>query len=569
MQTFTQFFGLRSLLTKYPYSTNKVKYLAALLLLTVFGYFSWSYFGATKVEILYTLNQVKRETLTSYVSSSGQIIVKNQVDLKFQNTGTVTSVRVNVGDTVKKGQVLASIDSRSALVSLKQAEASLASAKASYKKITDGATAQDLLSIQSSLEDSKVSLTTAKQNAVTKMVDTYTQVNDIVVTKTNVFFTNANTTPAFSIPGYPLNNQVVQASIEQQRKELNALLPLWKSAVDSLSIDGDIDSQLTKNLSYLNKTATYLDNLLSILNTTSASDNTISSYRSTVSSARSSVSSLISSIIVLQQGIAQAESQVKQNQSSYDLKKSPPTAEDLTIAQSQVINAEASYLNAQNNYANTSLVAPFDAVVGASAIKVGDQASSATLSFTLITANQLVDLSLNEVDATKIKVGQKATLTFDAIPDLILAGTVAEVSPLGTVTQGVVTYNVKISLDTVDEKIKAGMSVTANIITSVREDVLALPSEAIKTSNNTSYVEVPQSGFTSASSSPVVTLPSTPSRVTVTQGISNDTKTEIINGLSEGDWVVVKTTTPGAKKVTTTQQTGFSALGGGGRAAGR
>jgi HlyD family secretion protein len=247
-----------------------------------------------------------------------------------------------------------------------------------------------------------------------------------------------------------------------------------------------------------------------------------------------------------------------------ELKKAPPTEGDLTIAQAQVTNAEASYLNAQNNYANTVITAPFDAVVGAVGVKVGDQANSSTAAFTLITANQMVDLSFNEVDATKLKQGQKATLTFDAIPDLVLAGTVAELSPLGTVTQGVVSYNVKISLDTGDDRVRPGMSVNANIITNVRENVLSLPSEAVKSQGTQSYVEVPSGAFTSASSTPVVTLPTLPSRASVTVGISNDSSTEIVTGLSEGDWVVIKTTTTGTKKTTAaTQQSGFSALGGG------
>jgi HlyD family secretion protein len=226
----------------------------------------------------------------------------------------------------------------------------------------------------------------------------------------------------------------------------------------------------------------------------------------------------------------------------------------------------ANYLNAQNNYANTVITAPFDAVVGAVGVKIGDQANSATSAFTLITANQMVDLSFNEVDATKLKLGQKATLTFDAIPDLVLAGTVAELSPLGTVTQGVVSYNVKIGLDTGDDRVKPGMSVNANIITSVRENVLAVPSEAVKSQGTQSYVEVPLTAINSASTTPVVALASSPTRMIVSVGISNDTSTEVTNGLQEGDWVVIKTTTTGAKKTAaTTQQSGFSALGGGAR----
>src|SRR5207248_903868 len=84
----------------------------------------------------------------------------------------------------------------------------------------------------------------------------------------------------------------------------------------------------------------------------------------------------------------------------------------------------------------------------------------------------------------------KATLTFDAIPDLTISGTVAEIDSLGTVSQGVVTYNVKISFDTQDSRIKGAMSVSAAIITEVKQDVLVVLNSAVKSSSGASYVEM-------------------------------------------------------------------------------
>ena len=89
----------------------------------------------------------------------------------------------------------------------------------------------------------------------------------------------------------------------------------------------------------------------------------------------------------------------------------------------------------------------------------------------------------------KVKVGQKVTLTFDAIEDLSITGEVAEIDTLGTVSQGVVNYAVKIVFDTQDERVKSGMSVSAAIITDVKQDVLLVPNAAVK-SNDEQYVEV-------------------------------------------------------------------------------
>jgi HlyD family secretion protein len=99
---------------------------------------------------------------------------------------------------------------------------------------------------------------------------------------------------------------------------------------------------------------------------------------------------------------------------------------------------------------------------------------------TLITKQKIAQVSLNEVDITKIKSGQKVNITFDAIENLNITGQVLDVDLVGTVSQGVVSYNVKIGLDIDDERIKSGMSVSASIITDIRQDVVSVPVTANK-----------------------------------------------------------------------------------------
>ena len=171
---------------------------------------------------------------------------------------------------------------------------------------------------------------------------------------------------------------------------------------------------------------------------------------------------------------------------------------------------------------------------------------------TLITKKQIAALSLNEVDAAKIQLGDNAMLTFDAVPDLTLTGKVVELDPVGTVSQGVVTYTAKIGFDSQDSRIKPGMSVNADIQTAVHQDALTVPSTAIKTQNGQTYVQafVPAlavgtstkaSGTTSASAG--VVSATAPKLIPVTTGISDTTNTEIVSGLTAGQQIVTKTIT--------------------------
>ena len=170
-------------------------------------------------------------------------------------------------------------------------------------------------------------------------------------------------------------------------------------------------------------------------------------------------------------------------------------------------------------------------------IKKLDSINNGLVVATLITKQKNLELSLNEIDIAQIKVGQNATISFDAIPDFKLNGTITRVDTLGTVSQGVVTYNIKINFNSNDDRIKSGMSATALITTNSKENVLTVPNSAVKSQNDKYYVEI----FNKKSKT------ATPTKKFIEIGISNDALTEIISGLNEGDEVIARTILATAK----------------------
>jgi macrolide-specific efflux system membrane fusion protein len=134
-------------------------------------------------------------------------------------------------------------------------------------------------------------------------------------------------------------------------------------------------------------------------------------------------------------------------------------------------------------------------------------------------------VQVNEVDLPSVKIGQKASLTFDAITDLTLSGKVTNVAISGTNSQGVVTYDVDIVPTSLDPRVKSNMSVSAVITTAVRPDVVAVPNAAVKSDTNGTYVQV-------------LGADGTAQRVDVTAGAAGDSLTEIKEGLTVGQNVV-------------------------------
>ncbi|HUD09354.1 MAG TPA: efflux RND transporter periplasmic adaptor subunit [Patescibacteria group bacterium] len=234
--------------------------------------------------------------------------------------------------------------------------------------------------------------------------------------------------------------------------------------------------------------------------------------------------------------------------------------------QSNVISqSQANLNNASLAYQLTSgtIIAPTAGTVGDLIITKGMQigSSNTTAGSSTNTSNQAiasiitgnattVSVSVAEVDAPQIKIGQAATITFDALPSKTFTGKVMGINTTGAVTSGVTTYPAVIQLDdTTDASIFPNMSATANIITKVDDNVLLVPSAAVQTVGTASTVRVLKNGQVST--------------VTVQAGDMSDSQTVITSGLSEGDTVVtsaISTTTTTSN--TTSPFSGGLRLGG-------
>jgi HlyD family secretion protein len=143
--------------------------LVLVLLLIVAGAGYWWLSSRRTTTTATTTATVSQGNLTIAVSGSGSVAAARTVALTFQQSGTVTSVDVRVGDQVKAGQTLAQIDDSDLRLQLQQAQANLRSAQANYAKVKNGsATPQDLASAQASLDSAKAQLNQTRSGTATK-----------------------------------------------------------------------------------------------------------------------------------------------------------------------------------------------------------------------------------------------------------------------------------------------------------------------------------------------------------------------------------------------------------------
>jgi HlyD family secretion protein len=282
-----------------------------------------------------------------------------------------------------------------------------------------------------------------------------------------------------------------------------------------------------------------------------------SAYLNAANAYQSALQAQTTALANAQNQIDNAKLSLTQAQASYANTSAPPTAAQAESAQASVSQAQASVQSAEMALQNTVISAPFAGQVAQlNYTQTGVQVGPSNTIATLITPQQIATISLNEVDVSKVALGDKVTMTFDAISGLTMTGTVGQVDNIGTTTQGVVNYNVQVVFDVPSDQVKSGMSVNASIITSVATDVLVVPNSAVKTgtgANAGTYVQVLGSN-------------GQPQNVTVQTGIVNDTMTEITSGLTVGQNVVTQTVT--VKAATAAKATSLLPTIGGGGAGG-
>jgi hypothetical protein len=138
-------------------------------------------------------------------------------------------------------------------------------------------------------------------------------------------------------------------------------------------------------------------------------------------------------------------------------------------------------------------------------------------------------VAFSESDISKVKDGQQATVTLEALSGVELGAHVSSISTLGTSSSGVVSYDATLTLDQRDSRVKPGMSASAAVITGQASGV-NLPNSAVTTAGSVGHVNLLRNGKAVSTS--------------VVVGLVGDSRTQIVSGLKAGDQVQVTTTLP-------------------------
>jgi HlyD family secretion protein len=458
--------------------------------------------------------------IAATVSGAGNITPNQQVVLNFSQAGTVQSVPVQVGDQVKAGQVLASLDTTTLKLDVQNAQANLQAAQDKLTQAKEPNSPQDIASAKAALDAAKANYD--KLTAPPKAAD-------IAAAQAAVASAQAGYNAAVKTAGTSSSQMNAAAEAVQQAQ---AALQAAQAAYDKVAGAPNI-GMLPQSVTLQQNTIAYqtaLDNYQTLQATSTSNNN------STIQQAKSQLDTALANLAKTEtpntpQDIQTAKDQVAEAQDSLDKLLAGSTPATINIAQTGVDQAQVALQQAQIALQQAQIVAPFAGVVTAVNVTQGQTESSngQTGAIELADLNHLeLTVAMAETDVVNVKVGQQAQITLDALPNVNLTGTVTQIAPVGTISQGVVNYPVTVALTRPPTSVKTGMTATVNIITQQANNVLVVPNRAVHTQGRTKYVTVLFEGQQM--------------QVPVTTGLSSDTLTQITSGLKQGDQVVLTST---------------------------
>jgi len=175
------------------------------------------------------------------------------------------------------------------------------------------------------------------------------------------------------------------------------------------------------------------------------------------------------------------------SQGDYDLSETAwqSAKASLKAAEGSVAQTRGALMQAKTNLSNSIIRSPVNGIVISRAIDVGQTVAASFQTPTLFTIAQdltkmQIEVSVDEADISRVKLGQQASFTVDAYPEQSFDGEVVQIRSAPIINQNVVTYVVVVNVDNRELKLKPGMTANVSVVVAQKDDVLKIPPAAFR-----------------------------------------------------------------------------------------
>lgn len=618
--------------------------LCLLIVVLIFGIYY--YFGNKSNNVEYITDKAAKERVERIVSVNGTVESEKKMDLQFQKSGQIAEIPVKVGEQVKKGDILARLDSNVSEISIRQAKAVLDQAQANLNLQYVGPSDEEIRISKAQIQEAQVNLDNSSiklENTKKANAEKLKQANQSVQ-NAEIDLENAQKQGGNSTSSQENNLEKAQKNLDDSYEDaksallntLNALESNITAADSVLGIDVDIpdayksligakdwaarnsaeNSYRVNKTNYNNfKTAYYAlqanwnnegaeklltdaeanlisardlaDQVYYLLDNSAQGQGLsladIEALKTKTFTEKTSLSSNLSSVQSVQQAIENAQLEietakissgtqvdsaqasidsaenalelakknlesvivendasldtinmeisvnkvrVEQTEASYEKLTAAPRDVDVAALRAGVEQAKASYDKALEDYNDSLIKAPLDGLITDIAVDEGENVLAGQNVIIMMTDQLHIIANISETDIFGVSIDDTVDITLDAFSlDDHFSGKVVEIDPAETVVQGVIYYQTTVAFDEVPADVKSGMTTNMDILADAKDDVLAVPPEAVHYDNNQAFVFVVQNN--------------TKERKDVVIGLEGEDYVEIKSGINEGDDVLL------------------------------
>jgi len=383
------------------------------------------------------------------VVADGVVVPVLHASLSMPVGGIVQEVLVSEGDQVVAGQPLLRLQQGRLEAAVAQAEAGVARAQARLDELKAGPRAEELLAAQAAVDAATGQLEKIKAGA---------KAEDIAAAQAAVDGASANLQ---QVRAGATQQQVIAATADLANAQ--AAVRLAQAAYDRVAGEADIGRRpeslaLEQATNSFNAAKARLDDLKR-----GAKAGDVAAAQAQVRQAQAQLASL--SAPARAADLATAAAELRRAQAQLGLLQAGARPETVHAAEADLASAQAALKEARTAVSETELKAPFAGTIAEIAPVAGEQVVPGTVVVRLadLSAWQIETDDLTELDVVKIKAGAPASLTFDALPGVQLAGKVIQIKPIGAEKQGDMTYTVVIRPDKHEDRLHWNMTATVTI----------------------------------------------------------------------------------------------------------
>jgi HlyD family secretion protein len=421
---------------------------------------------------------VSRGDLIQEVSVSGRVAPANNVTLAFEKGGAIGSVRVKVSDKVKKGDILATLESGEVTADYNSFYNKVLIEKENLAVLERGLRAEELAVEESKLTSAKIAFTNAQNSLNGALGEVYSKIDQAMRAEIDQFFDY----PESVNPKFIVNTSIKNAerirdekiSAEISLKDLNK----YNSSSTGLK---NIENGISMGQQAIDKSIVLINSISKIVSE-SYNDSNQDQFKVDVSDAQSLIASSRTSFTSALNTYQNTKKSLDLATDEYVLKKSGASEEDIRSQLLKIAQAEADFQKISSQLEKSRLRSPIDGIVTKVEPKVGEIFSAGKEAFVIISEGKLQsELFVPEADIAKVRVGNLAHVTLDAYgPNEKFEGEIIAIDPAETIDDGISTYKVTLQFSTEDPRLRPGMTANVDIITNTKENVLKVPFTYIK-----------------------------------------------------------------------------------------